>query len=89
MSSSTLIPYGTSAFSDALPILFLEARVHGNTHQLITQMGVSIDADQCSVGMLTRVHGNTHQLITQMGVSIDADQCSVGMLINEKVSHFV
>uniref|UniRef100_A0AC34H074 Uncharacterized protein n=1 Tax=Panagrolaimus sp. ES5 TaxID=591445 RepID=A0AC34H074_9BILA len=52
MSSSSLIPYPTS-FSDALPILFLEARVHGNgTHQLITQMGVSIDADQCSVGML-------------------------------------
>jgi hypothetical protein len=55
-SSSSIIPYGTS-FSDALPILFLEARVHGNTHQIVTQMGVSIDADQCSVGMLTRTSG--------------------------------
>uniref|UniRef100_A0A7E4UTM6 7TM_GPCR_Srx domain-containing protein n=1 Tax=Panagrellus redivivus TaxID=6233 RepID=A0A7E4UTM6_PANRE len=47
-----------AAAGSALPVLFLEARVQGTTHHLITQMGVSIDADQCSVGVFFCTFGN-------------------------------
>jgi len=50
-----LIP--SSVFSGTLPVLFLEARVTGEARQFITQMGFSIEADQCSIGMLTRTSG--------------------------------
>uniref|UniRef100_A0AC35TLB2 Protein kinase domain-containing protein n=1 Tax=Rhabditophanes sp. KR3021 TaxID=114890 RepID=A0AC35TLB2_9BILA len=54
MSYNTIIP--TSYLRD-VPMLFLEARIHGSAKELVSQMGISMNTTQCDVGLMTRTSG--------------------------------
>uniref|UniRef100_A0A914EMA2 Uncharacterized protein n=1 Tax=Acrobeloides nanus TaxID=290746 RepID=A0A914EMA2_9BILA len=49
----SLIPTAAT-FSTAIPVIFLEARLHGQANNLVSQLGVSLNADQCNIGLLTK-----------------------------------
>ncbi|KAH7730830.1 Protein RIC-7 b [Aphelenchoides avenae] len=54
---SLLPSCSTAAAFGGIPVLFLEARVQCNPGEVITQMGLSLNADNVDVSMLTRTSG--------------------------------
>lgn len=42
------------SLSGTLPVIFVEARVHGPPEIVFSQLGISIDADQCNIAILSK-----------------------------------
>lgn len=51
---SLLPSCSTAAAFGGIPVLFLEARVQCNPGEVITQMGLSLNADNVDVSMLSK-----------------------------------
>lgn len=41
--------------SGSLPVLFIEARLQGPPEIVFSQMGISFDADNCNVALLSKL----------------------------------
>lgn len=68
---SLLPSYATAAAFGGIPVLFLEARVQCNPGEVITQMGLSLNADNVDVSMLSK------SLVLNMGLIL-LKTCSKG-----------
>lgn len=51
----SLVP--VRSFSGSLPVVFIEARLDGPPRVAFAQLGLSLDVEQCNLGILTRTSG--------------------------------
>lgn len=52
LAKMSLIPLENS-ITGAMPVIFFEAQIHGQSQKILMEIGLSLDTDQCSVALLS------------------------------------
>ncbi|VDD89625.1 unnamed protein product [Enterobius vermicularis] len=50
------MPLNSACISTGLPVVFLEARMHGCHQAILSQLGFSLDFNQCSVALFSKLN---------------------------------
>ncbi|VDN54767.1 unnamed protein product [Dracunculus medinensis] len=65
----SLIPLENS-ITGAMPVIFFEAQIHGQSQKILMEIGLSLDTDQCSVALLSDCTSNALIYYEQYGKNL-------------------